>query len=96
VAAIWATVPRLFDPFDHARIVGRAGAGREFRKSGGVNFFGTYLGLCVPNPHARRRDTPDWNLLLKETLALTKMNWNGTQFDGALPITLKASYHKLG
>ena len=29
--------------------------------------------------------------LLKETLALTKMNWNGTQFDGALPITLKAA-----
>jgi hypothetical protein len=44
---------------------------------GGVYFFRTYLGLCVPNPlvlHARRRDTPDWNLLLKETLALTKMN----------------------
>lgn len=35
VAAIWATVPRLFDPFDHARIVGRAGAGRELRQSGG-------------------------------------------------------------
>jgi hypothetical protein len=48
----------------------------------------------IPNPlvlHAQRRDTPDWNLLLKETLALTKMNWNGTQFDGALPITLKAA-----
>ena len=28
---------------------------------------------------------------LRETLALTKMNWNGTQFDGALPITLKAA-----
>jgi hypothetical protein len=51
-------------------------------------------GLYVLNPlllHAQRRDTPDWNLLLKETLALTKMNWNGTQLNGALPITLKAS-----
>jgi len=51
-------------------------------------------GMYVPNPmvlHAQRRDTPDWNLLLKETLALTKMNWSGTQFDSALPITLKAA-----
>jgi len=56
---------------------------------GSVDFFRTYPGMCVPNPlmlHAQRRDTPDWNLLVKETLALTKMNWNGTQFDGALPI----------
>jgi hypothetical protein len=30
-------------------------------------------------------------LLVKETLVLTKMNWSGTQFDGALPITLKAA-----
>ena len=61
---------------------------------GSVDFFRTYPGLYVPNPlmlHAQRRDTPDWILLLKETLALTKMNWNGTQFDGALPITLKAA-----
>ncbi len=61
---------------------------------GSVDFFRTYPGLYVPNPlvlRAQRRDTPDWNLLLKETLALTKMNWNGTQFDGALPITLKAA-----
>jgi len=60
---------------------------------GSVDFFRTYPGMYVPNPlalHAQRRDTPDWNLLLKETLALTKMNY-GTQFDGALPITLKAA-----
>jgi hypothetical protein len=51
---------------------------------GSVDFFRTYPGMYVPNPlllHAQRRDTPDWNLLLKETLALTKMNC--TQFDGA-------------
>ena len=61
---------------------------------GSVDFFRTYPGMYVPNPlvlYAQRRDTPDWNLLIKETLALTKMNWNGTQFDGALPITLKAA-----
>jgi hypothetical protein len=27
----------------------------------------------------------------QETLALTKMNWNSTQFDGSLPITIRAS-----
>ena len=26
-----------------------------------------------------------------ESLTLTKMNWNNTQFDGALPITMKAA-----
>jgi len=29
--------------------------------------------------------------IAKEILALTKMNWNNTQFDGALPITLRAA-----
>jgi hypothetical protein len=61
---------------------------------GSVDFFRTYPGMYVPNPlmlHAQRRDTPDWNPLIKEILALTKMNWNGTQFDGALPVTLKAA-----
>ena len=29
--------------------------------------------------------------LAVEILALTKMNWNNTSFDGALPITLRAS-----
>jgi hypothetical protein len=27
----------------------------------------------------------------QETLALTKMNWNSTQFDGSLPITIRAA-----
>ena len=61
---------------------------------GSVDFFRTYPGLYVPNPlvlHAQRRDTPDWNLLLKETLALTKMNWNTTVFANAEPITIGAA-----
>jgi hypothetical protein len=61
---------------------------------GSVDFFRTYPGMYVPTPlllRAQRRDSSDWNLLLRETLALTKMNLNGTQFDGALPITLKAA-----
>jgi hypothetical protein len=40
---------------------------------------------------AQRRDGPNWETLLKETLALTKMNWNNTQFDGGLPITMRAA-----
>ena len=35
VAAIRSAVPHLFHEHDHARIAGRAGAGREFRQSGG-------------------------------------------------------------
>jgi hypothetical protein len=31
------------------------------------------------------------NFLAREVLALTKMNWNNTQFDGAEPVTLRAS-----
>ncbi|CAN7419574.1 hypothetical protein LJR231_002696 [Phyllobacterium sp. LjRoot231] len=61
---------------------------------GSVDFFATYPGLYVPNPLfiiAQRRDTPSWDVLLREMLALTKMNWNGTQFDGALPVTLRAA-----
>jgi hypothetical protein len=29
--------------------------------------------------------------LARETLALTKMNWNNTQFDGHAPITIRAA-----
>lgn len=61
---------------------------------GSVDFFATYPGLYVPNPlmmRAHRRDRSEWDMLLKETMALTKMNWNNTQFDGALPITMRAA-----
>jgi hypothetical protein len=30
-------------------------------------------------------------VLAQEILALTKMNWNNTQFDAAFPITIKAA-----
>jgi len=60
---------------------------------GSVDFFSTYPGLYVPLPLAFRCDmhseTPLF--LAKEILALTKMNWNNTQFDGGKPITLRAS-----
>jgi len=29
--------------------------------------------------------------IAKEILALTKMNWNSTQFDGSMPLTITAA-----
>lgn len=60
---------------------------------GSVNFFSTYPGMYVPHPLAFRCDmhseTPKF--LAHEILALTKMNWNNTQFDGGEPISTRAS-----
>lgn len=61
---------------------------------GSVEFYRTYPGKYVPNPltlRAQRQDTSTWETLLRETLALTKMNWNNTQLDGGLPITMRAA-----
>ena len=60
---------------------------------GSVDFYQTYPGLYVPRPLVFRCDkaqaTP--KQLAREILALTKMNWNMTQFDGGLPITIEAA-----
>jgi hypothetical protein len=60
---------------------------------GSVEFFKTYPGLYVPRPLMFRCDvahqTPKH--LAREILALTKMNWNHTQFDAGDPITLEAA-----
>lgn len=60
---------------------------------GSVDFFRTYPGMYVPRPLELRCErvaqTPGF--LAREILALTKMNWNNTQFDGGEPITLKAA-----
>lgn len=60
---------------------------------GSVDFFATYPGLYVPRPLELRceqtEQTPTF--LAQEVLALTKMNWNSTQFDNGDPITLRAS-----
>jgi hypothetical protein len=61
---------------------------------GSTDFFSTYPGMYVPRPLSIRCDqieqTP--RFLAQEILALTKMNWNNTQFDGGEPITLRAAY----
>jgi argonaute-like protein implicated in RNA metabolism and viral defense len=60
---------------------------------GSVEFFATYPGLYVPLPILLRHATVSQStrFLAQEVLALTKMNWNNTQFDGADPITLRAA-----
>ena len=60
---------------------------------GSVDFYATYPGMYVPRPLLFRCDdtqsTP--KQIGREILALTKMNWNKTQFDGSEPITVGAA-----
>ncbi|MBB3951520.1 argonaute/piwi family protein [Aureimonas jatrophae] len=61
---------------------------------GSVPYYGTYPGARVPRPLELRPapggDTP-LAQIAEEILALTKMNWNSTQFDQALPIPIRAA-----
>lgn len=60
---------------------------------GSVDFFRTYPGMYVPMPLLLR--TMDGGrppvTIAEEVLALSKMNWNNTQFDGGWPITIRAA-----
>lgn len=60
---------------------------------GSIEFFSTYPGMYVPRPLKFRcekvESTP--KDLAQEILALTKMNWNNTQFDRGEPITILAA-----
>lgn len=60
---------------------------------GSVEFFRTYPGMYVPRPLMLRCQVLGQPLrdVAAETLALTKMNWNNTQFDNGLPITIAAA-----
>ena len=62
---------------------------------GSVEFFRTYTGMYVPRPLMLRCQALGQPLqhIAEEMLALTKMNWNNTQFDNGLPITIAASRH---
>jgi hypothetical protein len=61
---------------------------------GSVDFYRVYPGMYVPTPIALRPVTADHqpDELAAETLALTKMNWNDTQLDQGLPITIRAAH----
>ncbi|MGW6934654.1 argonaute/piwi family protein [Lentzea sp. NPDC054927] len=60
---------------------------------GSVPFYRTYPGMYVPSPISFRmvdtESSPEQ--LAEELLALTKMNWNQTQLDGRMPITLRTA-----
>jgi hypothetical protein len=60
---------------------------------GSVPYFGTYTGKYIPSPIDVRLyaydESPD--LICDEILALTKMNWNNTQFDRKFPITIECA-----
>ena len=60
---------------------------------GSVPFYETYPGLYVPRALEIQFDTVEQSreTLCREILALTKMNWNNTQFDMREPITLRAA-----
>jgi hypothetical protein len=61
---------------------------------GSVPYYRTYPGLYIPKPLLLRPHVGGESTLselARETLALSKMNWNSTQFDGSSPITLRAS-----
>ncbi len=64
---------------------------------GTVDFYKTYPGMYVPNPLKITAYDQDSSLesLCNEILGLTKMNWNNTQMDGRLPITLECA-RKIG
>jgi hypothetical protein len=60
---------------------------------GSVDFFKTYPGMYVPRAielvHAAGPSSV--RALGQEMLALSKLNWNNTQFDGGEPITVRAA-----
>jgi hypothetical protein len=61
---------------------------------GSVPYYGTFPGLRVPRPlllvpHENSDST--LTKLAEEVLALTKVNWNTTQFDQKLPAPIKAA-----
>ncbi|HIO01539.1 MAG TPA: hypothetical protein EYN14_06225, partial [Alphaproteobacteria bacterium] len=60
---------------------------------GTVDFYKTYPGQYVPKPLKVTVYEQDSSLetLCVEILGLTKMNWNNTQMDGRLPITLECA-----
>ncbi len=57
---------------------------------GSVDYYKTYPGLYIPAPLEIRIIESDVSprLICEEIMALSKMNWNNTQFDGKFPITL--------
>jgi hypothetical protein len=60
---------------------------------GSVDFYATYPGLYVPQPLLFRCEEIEQGpqQIARELLGLSKLNWNQTQFDGSVPITVVAA-----
>lgn len=60
---------------------------------GSVPIYKTYAGMYVPSvlPFRIARAESSPNKIATELLMLTKMNWNATQLDGRVPITLRTA-----
>jgi hypothetical protein len=60
---------------------------------GSVEFYATYPGLYVPQPLFFRCEAIEQGpkQIARELLGLSKLNWNHTQFDGSVPITVVAA-----
>lgn len=60
---------------------------------GAVPYYETYPGRYIPRAIEIKLATYDEspNVICDEILALTKMNWNNTQFDRQMPITIECS-----
>jgi hypothetical protein len=63
VAAVRTALPQIFHRHDHARAIGRAGAGRKYRQSGGAHLLALAAHLkslrCVQARLERCRHVPD-------------------------------------
>jgi argonaute-like protein implicated in RNA metabolism and viral defense len=60
---------------------------------GSVPYYETYPGRYIPRAIEVKLATYDVspNVICDEILALTKMNWNNTQFDRQMPITIECA-----
>ena len=60
---------------------------------GSVPYYETYPGMYIPSALEIKLASYDEspNLICDEILALTKMNWNNTQFDRKFPITIECA-----
>ena len=60
---------------------------------GSVEFFEAYPGMYVPRPLELKLEHTESTTrqIANEILALSKLNWNNTQFDGGEPITVRAA-----
>lgn len=88
---------RLFRKGDHAVLRGTLVNVEEGRAvlftRGTIDFYRLYPGMYVPAPLGVRVALAEHTAgtLAAEILALSKMNWNQSQLDGRLPITLRAA-----